>query len=249
MTPRQRLEAFLKRTPDALDRLSLQEIGRQTRMSGEYVRLLLHELGYRTDDLRQRREQHVAKQRHARLRAFLKQHPEAVNTPARGGMSFKAIAAQLGISADFVGEDWRALGLPDRALQALSEQEKGRRNYERRSAAHYELTKAWKRRNLERAREIQRAANKRHREKVLRQERCVVCGTQFAWTVQREQNRRRLGTRITCSRRCALTGLGFGQPRRSRVDDERKRAARPARPDRQPQTRLRQPAPDRRRRA
>jgi hypothetical protein len=248
MNSRERIEAFLKRTPDALDRFSLPAIARQTRMSGEYVRLLLHQLGYRTDDLRMRRTSQIAHQRQQKLLAFLKQHPEAVNTPARGGMSFKAIAAQLGVSADFVGEDWRALGLPDRTRQTLSPQEKGRRNYERRKAAHYELTKAWKRRNPERAREIQRAAKKRYREKVLRQERCVVCGTRFPWTVSREANRRRLGTRITCSRRCAATGLGFGQPRRSRVDDERKRPARPARPDRQPPTRPRQPTQDQRRR-
>jgi hypothetical protein len=242
-TRRHRLGTFLKRTPDALDRMSLPEIGRQTRMSGEYVRLLLQQLGYPTDDLRARRARHEAQTRQKRLAALLKQHPEAVNTPARGGMSFKAIAAQLGISPDFVGEDWRALGLPDRALQKLSAQEKGRRNYERRKAAHYELTKAWKRRNPERAQEIQRAANKRHREKVLRQERCVVCGTRFPWTVQRDYNRQRFGSRIVCSSACGRVAA-----QRERAREGRKRAARPARPDRQPQTRHRQPAQDQRRR-
>jgi hypothetical protein len=237
------LETFLKRSPDALDRMSLAAIGRQTRMSGGYVRLLLQRLGYPTDDLRARRAKHEAQIRQERLAAFLKQHPEAVNMPARGGMSFKAIAAELRISADFVGEDWRALGLPDRALQKLSAQEKGRRNYERRKAAHYELTKAWKQRHPERAREIQRAANQRHREKVLRQERCIVCRTSFRWTVMREYNRRKFGSRIVCSPACGRVAA-----QREREREDGKRAARPTRPDRQSPARSSKPEADQRRR-
>jgi hypothetical protein len=246
MAPRQRLEAFLKRTPDALDRLSLREIGAQTQMSGEYVRLLLREMGYRTDDLLSRRVSHAARLRQQKLIAFLKLHPEASNTPARGGMTFAAIARRLGVSADFVGDDWQALGLPHRALQTLSPQEKGRRNYARRKAAHDELTNAWKRRNPERAREIQRAADRKYKATVLCEESCVICGARFPWTRARENARRRRGRRIVCSRRCAMVGLPHGTPRREARDE---RAPRAARSDRQPQARSGQPKKDRRRRA
>ena len=213
-----RLASFLKRNPNALNTMSLLEMERRTGISRERVRQLAPAFGGRN------RKEYIAKRareekarRQARLKAFLKRHPEAVNTPARGGMSFKAIGAALGVGADRVSEDWRALRLPDRASQRLTRQESSRRTYERRKAAHYELTQAWKRRNRERARQIQQAANRRYRAKVLRQERCVVCGTRFPWTVGRGANQRRFGTRVTCSRRCAMTGLGVVRTRQRRV--------------------------------
>jgi hypothetical protein len=51
--------------------------------------------------------------------------------------------------------------------------------------------------------EIQRAAARRDRERVLRQERRIVWRKRFDWTMRHEMQRRR-GSRIVCSKRCGI---------------------------------------------
>ena len=46
------------------------------------------------------------------------------------------------------------------------------------------------------------ASDRAWRAKILRIERCIVCGRRFPWTQQRELNRRRHGCRIVCGISC-----------------------------------------------
>lgn len=140
-----RLAAFFRHYPKALDTLTLAEIGERTGMSREWVRRLLPTVTKAPTDLRQHRRAFERCRREERLRAYLEKHPAALKTHARGGMSLKAIAAKLNIRPDDVGHDWRALGLPDRRSQRLTPEEAAHRKYQRNKAHHYELTKAWKR--------------------------------------------------------------------------------------------------------
>jgi hypothetical protein len=102
---------------------------------------------------------------------------------------------------------------------------------------HYALILAWRKRNPERAREINRAADRRYKAKVLRKERCITCGTRFPWTQDRENKLRNRGTRVVCSRQCGKVAA-----QRERHDDRSD-----ARPARRPQARSRKSSEDQQR--
>ena len=140
-----------------------------------------------------------------RLEHFLAENPEAVNSPAFGGMTFKEIAKRTGMSAVLVGRLWQTMELLDRQTQQLTKTEMWQRSYQRRKEKHAAACKDWRRRNPERARRLQRAADNRWKAKVLREETCVVCGRPFAWTNRRESHYRRRGGLIVCSRACSHT--------------------------------------------
>ncbi len=139
----------------------------------------------------------------SRLKAFIQAHPEAALPKARGGMTFKEIAAHIHTSPATVSAAWRRLDLVDRSLLTITEPERNHRNYGRRKAQHNAYTREWSKRNLEKARAIRRSASRRWRAKVIRDEVCIVCRITFPWTNSREHGRRYKGTRVVCSPRCA----------------------------------------------
>jgi len=159
-----------------------------------------------------------------KLDRFIRQHPEAVTTPARGGMTYEAIAARLGVKAATVGKAWRSLSLPDRASLKITPKEKSQRAYQRNRDQVLARTRAWQARHPELVREYQRAANRRYRGKVLRVERCSVCERPFNWKMTHEIRMRNGTSWVVCSSPCgrkaarreqAVTAL---QPQRRRRD-------------------------------
>ena len=187
-----RLRAFLAANPSAVTDLRASDIANRIGCSTRRVQELLPP-GYAQVRFERR------------LRRFLDEHPEAVNRPARGGLSFKDIARGSNLTVRTVARLWRQLDLPDRDAQKLTPKEVWRRSYERRKAQHQEACEAWRRRNPESARLIQTEASKRWRAKVIRIETCVICGSSLDWTNQREANHRFRGGLVVCSPRCSRT--------------------------------------------
>ncbi len=140
----------------------------------------------------------------SRLREFVKTHPKALTTKARGGMSLREIAAKLGVRPDVVGRAWRSLNLPDRREYTLSPSERAHRSYERNKERRRIAMYAWRAQNPDKERAIRLRAVQRLRSKVLRRERCVVCRRAFAWTQGQEARRKGRGQRIVCSVRCGI---------------------------------------------
>jgi hypothetical protein len=134
---------------------TLADLAREIGVSRERVRQLLPEYA------RDRAHRALCE----RLKRYVEAHPSSVLTPARGGMTYIAIAADLGVDTRSLRLAWRVCGLPARALQKLTKAEISRLGYAKRRREHYELVKAWKARNPERAREIHLSANARHRSK------------------------------------------------------------------------------------
>src|SRR5262245_47629189 len=99
--------------------------------------------------------------------------------------------------------------------------ERWNRHYLNQREQHYALILAWRERNPERAKEINLAADRRYKAKVLRQERCITCGTRFPWTQDRENTRRHRGRRVVCSRQC---GKVAAQRERASVAPPKRRA-------------------------
>ena len=192
---------FLARS--ARKQLSVREVAAAVPCSPQYIYRLFPNRAWR-------RKPNNA----TRLQAYLAAHPEAVATRVRGGKTFIEIAAELSIASDTVRRLWRELQLPDRRTFKLSQQEKNHRAYERRKERHREEVRDWYRRHLERGREINQAARRRWLAKVVREERCIVCGVRFAWTNAKEDRRRRRGQRVVCSLRCG-TQAGADERRAS----------------------------------
>ncbi len=138
------------------------------------------------------------------LKRFVESHPEALLTKARGGLSFKDIAARLRTTSPTISRLWSQLNLPDRTQLKLSDAERSHRSYERRKDLHKASVLAWKSANPEQARAIQRAAQARWQRMVIGRERCSVCGSTFPWTNGHERRRRRLRRPTVCSLHCAM---------------------------------------------
>ncbi len=188
-TARERVERFLAEHGDPLP--SIQTIARAVGCSRQYVYLVLP-AGYQPGSAARR------------LDAFVKSCPNALLTKARGGMSFSQIAAQLGLKEHAIRNAWRLLAYPPRIQLKLTPQERSRLHYERYKDAHRQRTLAWRKEKPERWREIQLRADRRWAAKIIRNERCLVCGATFAWTNQHERGRRLNGRPVACSRPCAL---------------------------------------------
>src|SRR5450759_3841301 len=104
-----RLDRFLADHPDAAG-MSLAEIGRQLGVSRQNVRALLPD---RTD----RCEQELVE----RVRRWVRKHPDDLRSGRAGGMTWKAIGAELTMPAAAVQRIWRKLGLPERRLSTDEE--------------------------------------------------------------------------------------------------------------------------------
>ncbi len=146
------------------------------------------------------RRPHIA----SRLQDLVESNPDAVRPKVRGGLTFKEIAASLDVEPRVISRLWHQLGLPDRRQFTLSRSEQARRAYERHRAEYAERARLWRERNPEKAHAIRRRADQRWRHKVLREERCAVCGSAFPWTNALEQKRRLRGRPVVCSGPCAL---------------------------------------------
>lgn len=131
-------------------------------------------------------------------------HPEAVLPKARGGMTFKEIAGQLGVRPELIGRLWRRLSLPARSQFQLSKSERYHRSYERRKEHRRQVMRAWAKRNPERARMIRSRSRRKWLSKVAREERCTSCGSVFPWTNAQQQRHQQRAQPIACSRSCAL---------------------------------------------
>ena len=201
-TGRARLRAFLRRRPDALETMSLRAIGREVDLSGERVRQLLPGPPRTSRDLAERRRERRLRALQPALRRFVRANPRAILPRGAGGLTLKAIGELLSADPKDVAAAWRRLGLPARASQTSSPAERSRRWYARHKTEKHAQNAAWRARNPERWRAIQRRADAKHRAKVLREERCIVCGGRFPWTVGRESQRRQKGGRVVCSRQC-----------------------------------------------
>ena len=122
------------------------------------------------------------------LADFLEQHPEAMLTKARGGMTLEEIGVAIGLSRGAVPAAWYRLGLPPRSLQRKTLAEQNHQQYERHKAHHKFLIVRWRREHPERWYEISRRASARYAAKFLRWERCGGCGMGFPWTQGQEDN-------------------------------------------------------------
>lgn len=212
-TASERFAALLEREPDAPLKYSMSELARRLSVSRQRIFQILPSF---TADFRDARRDRRRKQVEEKLTRFLAKHPHAATTPARGGMTYGAIAELLGVRVPEVRDAWRRLGLTVRASLKITPREKYQRAYERQRKRHDERTRRWFAEHPERAREIRRAANLRHRSKVLGEKRCVACGREFDWTVAHEQRNRLRGCRVVCSPGCGRTA----------ARGERERAAR-----------------------
>lgn len=188
-----RLADIFARDQDAWTKYSINDLAAKLGVSRQRVQKLLP--GYGTGRL----------QRLLcwKLDRFVRKHPEATRTPARGGLTLSEVARRLDTTTKSLRIAWQSLELPHRAAQKLSPTERYRRGYERRRKRHAELTRLWRERHPERAREISRAAQRRYQKRVLREEQCIGCGKRFAWT-QAHEERRRKGSRVVCSQRCGI---------------------------------------------
>jgi hypothetical protein len=210
----QRLRAFLRRRPLALQTLTLRAIGREVGLSGERVRQLLPRImPIETGHLPRERRQHERHKLEQRLRRFVTKRPRVIETPARGGMTYVALATRLNVSPTAISRAWRALGLPDRSGPQLTRREKSLRYYWRNPEKKIADTLHWRLQHPERWREISRQANRKYAAKVLRQETCITCGKRFAWTQGQENRHRQRNTRIFCSSRCRAAPRPYGRSR------------------------------------
>lgn len=178
-------------------RPTLEEISQHVGVTRERVRQLIP--AYGKESYRIKREQ-----RRDRLARFIIEHPEAQLTPARGGMSMKAIAKATGLTCQEASTFWTELQLPDRHLLLLDEHERSQGLYRTNPRRHAEHVKRWRERNREKSREIQRRARRaydaRLKQSLLRRETCRACGVAFDWTRYAEKYQRH----IVCSRVCGV---------------------------------------------
>lgn len=197
-TTKARLREFMAAHPNACAELTLEQIGKELGVTRERVRQLM-------PDYAKRRRPVVRSRRVGALLAYIEAHPEASLTPGLGGMTLKAIGAELGCSAETVSNVWREAGLPDRKILAAHKtwKERYHEDPERRRKARVHAKK-WQAANPEKFRAMQKRYNRARRArqlaKVLRQEVCAWCGKTFDWTAHHE----RTFKHVTCGPLCAI---------------------------------------------
>ncbi len=133
-------------------------------------------LGVSRERVRQLRPDWYSRQEQAlieRVRRYVAEHPDAVRSGFSGGPTWSEVAADLELPVRALWRIWRKASLPNRSLSTAEEL------FTRRAA-----------------REALRS------KRVLREERCVVCGRRFNWTAQMEHALRRKGNPVTCSILC-----------------------------------------------
>ena len=156
MGAKERLREFFREHPNAcMEGFTYQQIGDAIGVSRQRVHQIMPEY---------QRANVCA----IRLQQFLDQEPSAILSKAAGGMTYRQIADKVGLSVDQVESAWKALELPPRTLlvESLTPSERSKRSYHRRAknepgflAKRLAYTVAWRARNPEKAREMQRRAN------------------------------------------------------------------------------------------